>query len=158
MSETTNCPAWCNDHKGLTGGAERVFDVVGRDIDRDSEPSAHLGSHQHYFDSPRTRFGESKARVIVRQNQDVDGRDLPQILFWHGQNGIEDIPGEVPMSYRPISRREAMELGRALIAAAEIVDEVLPFTCVCGEGVAAPELLCVFCGVQALRLLGGIDE
>lgn len=80
--------------------------------------------------------------VIVSQ---VDGS--AEIRFWHGS---PDIQGEPPRN-RTITANEARALGEALIHAADLLAEILPDRCSCGEPIETDQGLCVMCFIAANR-------
>jgi hypothetical protein len=146
MSNEATCPTWCNYHQGELGGSSNLLDYFGEHQEVTS--TQELGEHRQQYRIKGQHENGPQSGVAFTQRQDVEGRHLPELLFWHGQHGITNTPGEVPLTYRTMTRQEAFDLGRALLKAVEAWDEALPDLCECGDRMASGETHCFRCNVK----------
>ena len=145
------CPEWCVTHNG-----ERAISNEYISPEAGAEDCVPLGKHRHSFYLYR-RF-EHFPPVAVEVHQEIARGGLwgPQVMFWHGTTGVETEPGGFPIDYRVLSAGEARDLGNALIAAADLVGEILPDRCTtCGEPVEPDHEACTRCGITARREAAG---
>lgn len=138
-----DCPEWCTSHRGQKAIHDGYMpdDVPVNEVKRLGNHSASLMFDQPYPDVKPTA-------VEVHQTVFTAGDNAPQIYLWHGVHGVENVPGFPPLTSRTFTVLEARALAAALIEAAELVEQIMPDRCACGEPIEPQRDQCIECMVR----------
>lgn len=139
-----DCPEWCENHRGAKATTHKFLDDHAR-----VEDVKYLGQHSASQLFYRRYPGLRPTAVAVQQTASSGGVWEPQIRMWHGVQGVDDEPGWPPRTSQTFTVAEARALGEALLRACQLVEEILPKRCNCGEPIEPQRDSCVGCMMAA---------